>query len=54
MNALHQFIGNSRVTAIEYGLIAAVIAVGLMGATGLGASFSGLFGHARPKVGPPS
>lgn len=42
----------SAATAIEYGLIAALLAVGLIVAfTTFGQSLSGLFGHVRDTAG---
>ncbi len=50
---IRRFAANdSGATAIEYGLIAALIAVGLIVAfTAFGSSLQGLFGRVRDKAG---
>ncbi len=52
MRAITQFIDDERgVTAIEYALIAALVAVGIIvGATALGGGLSGLFDKIATKI----
>lgn len=52
MNTISRFAADeSGATAIEYGLIAALIAVGIIAAaTTLGTSLSGLFGRISTKL----
>ena len=52
MNTFARFVSDeSGATAIEYGLIAALIAVGIIAAaTTLGGSLSGLFGRISGKL----
>ena len=51
-NLIHRYISDeSGATAIEYGLIAALIAVGIIvGAKSLGANITGLFGDVDGEV----
>jgi len=53
MNTIARFVNDeSGATAIEYGLIAALIAVGIIAAaTTLGTSLSSLFGRISTKLG---
>lgn len=53
MNTVARFVNDeSGATAIEYGLIAALIAVGIiMAATALGGSLSGLFQGISDRIG---
>ncbi len=53
MNTVARFVNDeSGATAIEYGLIAALIAVGIIAAaTALGGSLSGLFDAISTKLG---
>jgi len=53
MNTVARFVNDeSGATAIEYGLIAALIAVGIIAAaTALGGSLSGLFSAISTKLG---
>lgn len=52
LNAVRRFSSDERgVTAIEYALIAALVAVGIIAATtGLGDAISGLFNDIRTKL----